>query len=52
MDVSRVESAFRRTLANSGLEYVDLYLMHYPIAFANHGDDLWPKKADGSFDTV
>lgn len=52
MHVSRVESAFRRTLANSGLEYVDLYLMHYPLAFANHGDDLWPKKADGSFDTA
>lgn len=50
MDVSRVETAFRRSLTNSGLEYIDLYLMHYPVAFVNHGENLWPKKADGRLD--
>ncbi|XP_062047174.1 aldo-keto reductase family 1 member A1 isoform X1 [Lepus europaeus] len=42
-----VEPALRKTLADLQLEYLDLYLMHWPHAF-ERGDDLFPKNADGS----
>ena len=31
-EVEDVEAACRRSLAKLGLEYVDLYLLHWPIA--------------------
>jgi len=37
-----VEPALRTTLAHLGLEYLDLYLIHWPITFAE-GGDLFPK---------
>ncbi|XP_017764961.1 PREDICTED: aldose reductase-like [Eufriesea mexicana] len=43
-----VEPAIKRTLADLGLEYLDLYLIHWPVAF-KEGDALMPKNAD---DTV
>jgi diketogulonate reductase-like aldo/keto reductase len=40
-----VEAACRQTLADLGLEYLDLYLMHWGIAFQS-GDN--PKPVDGN----
>lgn len=43
-----VEPALRRTLADLGLEWLDLYLVHWPVpikpgvAFPSSGDDLLP----------
>ncbi|XP_040833683.1 aldo-keto reductase family 1 member A1-like [Ochotona curzoniae] len=42
-----VEPALRKTLADLQLEYLDLYLMHWPHAF-ERGDNLFPQNADGS----
>ncbi|KAK3912716.1 Aldo-keto reductase family 1 member A1-A [Frankliniella fusca] len=41
-----VESTCRKSLSNLGLDYVDLYLMHWPVAFRD-GDDLKPLGPDG-----
>lgn len=47
----QVERLFRQSLANSGLEYIDLFLIHFPVGFVRHSDEnVWPKKADGSQD--
>lgn len=40
-----VEGALDDTLAELGLEYLDLYLIHFPVAF-KPGDELFPKRAD------
>lgn len=42
-----VEPAVRKTLADLQLEYLDLYLMHWPYAF-ERGDNPFPKNADGT----
>ncbi|XP_034245146.1 aldo-keto reductase family 1 member B1-like [Thrips palmi] len=41
-----VEPTCRQSLANLGLDYVDLYLMHWPTAF-KEGPDYVPTDADG-----
>ncbi|KAF5006039.1 hypothetical protein FDECE_7551 [Fusarium decemcellulare] len=40
-----VEAALDDTLEELGLDYLDLYLIHWPVAF-KHGDELFPRKAD------
>ena len=40
-----VETGCRETLAALGLEYVDLYLMHWPVAF--HPGTVMPDDAEG-----
>lgn len=43
-----VEPALRTTLENLQLDYLDLYLVHWPIAFIE-GGDLRPTNPDGTF---
>lgn len=46
---SRPEDALDKSLELLGLEYVDLYLMHYPVPLApGINDDAYPKRDDGS----
>lgn len=42
-----VESALKQTLADLGFDYLDLYLIHWPVAY-KEGETLFPKNADGS----
>ncbi|CAG8451328.1 2459_t:CDS:2 [Ambispora gerdemannii] len=35
-----VEKAFNETLSSLGVDYLDLYIMHWPIAFKNNGSDI------------
>ncbi|VVD03936.1 aldo-keto reductase family 1 member B1-like [Leptidea sinapis] len=41
-----VEGALKTSLENLGLEYLDLYLIHWPQAY-KEGDDLFPVDANG-----
>jgi len=41
-----VEDACRKSLSDLGLDYLDLYLMHFPSAF-QRGDDMLPKDDNG-----
>ncbi|XP_064152798.1 aldo-keto reductase family 1 member A1-A [Anguilla rostrata] len=42
-----VEPACRKSLTDLGLDYLDLYLMHWPMAF-QRGAEVMPRNADGS----
>nr|XP_046243220.1 aldo-keto reductase family 1 member A1-A isoform X1 [Scatophagus argus]XP_046243221.1 aldo-keto reductase family 1 member A1-A isoform X1 [Scatophagus argus] len=42
-----VEEACRTSLVHLGLSYLDLYLMHWPMAF-QRGKELMPRREDGS----
>ena len=44
-----VEAACRKSLADLGLDYLDLYLMHFPVAF-QRGDVMNPLKANGDIE--
>ncbi|KAL9633715.1 MAG: hypothetical protein Q9204_003284 [Flavoplaca sp. TL-2023a] len=41
-----VEPALDASLADLGTDYVDLYLMHWPVAFGR-GDSMFPKDSNG-----
>ncbi|XP_054016546.1 aldo-keto reductase family 1 member B1-like isoform X1 [Hylaeus anthracinus] len=43
----RVEPALRKTLSDLGLQYLDLYLMHSPMAYKD-GDKIFPTDSDGN----
>lgn len=47
-DPKDVEAALDQSLKDLGVEYVDLYLMHWPVAFAS-GDRLFPLDDEGVF---
>ncbi|PNS15716.1 Glycerol 2-dehydrogenase (NADP(+)) [Sphaceloma murrayae] len=48
---SRVEQCLEESLKALGLDYVDLYLMHWPVPMNPNGNDpKFPKLADGSRD--
>lgn len=47
-DPRDVEAALDKSLKDLGVEYVDLYLMHWPVAFAS-GDRWFPLDANGVF---
>ncbi|KAJ9302235.1 hypothetical protein DTO271G3_1101 [Paecilomyces variotii] len=50
---TRVEEALDLSLKNLGLDYVDLYLMHWPLAMNPNGNHpLFPKLPDGSRDIL
>ncbi|OJJ58624.1 hypothetical protein ASPSYDRAFT_31279 [Aspergillus sydowii CBS 593.65] len=50
---TRVEEALNLSLSKLGLDYVDLYLVHWPLAMNPNGNhELFPKLADGSRDIV
>lgn len=43
-----VEQACRTSCTNLGLGYIDLYLMHWPMAYANRGPKVfYPMQPDG-----
>uniref|UniRef100_A0A0K8TRW6 Putative aldo/keto reductase family n=1 Tax=Tabanus bromius TaxID=304241 RepID=A0A0K8TRW6_TABBR len=47
-DPERVEDACRKSLKNFGLDYVDLYLMHWPYGYEYEGDNvMFPTNASG-----
>jgi glycerol 2-dehydrogenase (NADP+) len=50
---TRVEQNLDKSLKSLGLEYVDLYLMHWPVAMNLHGNsENFPTLPDGSRDIV
>lgn len=50
---TRVELGLEKSLKNLGLDYVDLFLVHWPLLLNPEGnDDKFPKKPDGTRDII
>lgn len=50
---TRVQAGLEKSLANLGLDYVDLFLVHWPLLMNPEGnDDKFPKLPDGSRDII
>jgi diketogulonate reductase-like aldo/keto reductase len=50
---TRVELGLEKSLKNLGLDYVDLFLVHWPLLMNPEGnDDKFPKLPDGSRDII
>lgn len=45
----KVVSACRDSLQKLGLDYLDLYLIHWPMALVDNGTGWFPKDAEGNF---
>lgn len=43
-----VVPACKRSVKNFGLDYVDLYLIHWPLSYAKGAEGLWPADKDGN----
>lgn len=43
----RVSLCLERTLQRLKLDYLDLYLIHWPIGFKDHDTELFPKESNG-----
>ncbi len=43
----RVREGLKRSLTNLGLDYLDLYLIHWPISFAQVDDKIFPANEKG-----
>lgn len=45
----KVEHACRQSLSNLNLDYIDLFLIHFPFGYAHQNDtEQWPRNSDGS----
>lgn len=44
----RVRQGLKRSLTNLGLDYLDLYLIHWPISFAQVDDQIFTGDANGN----
>jgi diketogulonate reductase-like aldo/keto reductase len=50
---TRVEEGLNKSLKALGLDYVDLFMIHWPLLLNPEGnDDRFPKKPDGSRDVI
>lgn len=48
-EADKVEKAFQMSLNNLGLDYIDLFLIHFPFGYAYKNDhEQWPRNSDGS----
>jgi alcohol dehydrogenase (NADP+) len=43
-----VEKYIKKSLSKLQLDYLDLYLVHVPFAYFERGDEIHPRKEDGS----
>lgn len=46
-NAKHVKSALEKSLKNLKIDYLDLYLIHWPMGYQEAGDDLFPKNAKG-----
>ncbi|CAD7083082.1 unnamed protein product [Hermetia illucens] len=49
---SRVEYACRKSLENLGLDYIDLYLMHFPVGFSYVDENTLVPFKEGTYNVI